>query len=500
MSNRLNKPTSLPLSDFSGVGFCFDNSYTSLSDKIYSKSMPTPVRCPKLLLLNKGLAKNLNLDFSIIANEHIAQLFSGNISPAGSGYIAMGYAGHQFGYFTMLGDGRALLMGEHINKNKLRSDIQLKGVGKTKFSRNGDGRAALGPVLREYIISEAMHALNIPSTRSLAVVKTGEDVLREKTLKGAVLTRVANSHIRIGTFQYIASFNDHSLLKEFFNYALCRHFPFLINKKNPAVSFLKEVMDKQIDLVVNWMRVGFVHGVMNTDNVSISGETIDYGPCAFVDAYDPDVVFSSIDLQGRYSFKKQPAIMHWNMVRLAESLLPLIHQKQDVAIKIAGEVLGEYGVFYKERWFEMMGKKLGLEKKQRGDERLITDLLSWMYKSGADYTNTFFYLSEKDVLKKDFFKDGFFSEWYISWQKRLGRGDSATADVYRIMEKHNPAVIPRNHNVEESLYFADVKEDLDLVKKLIKVLKFPYNRKIERGDYQSPPPSGAAKYKTFCGT
>ena len=304
------------------IGWCFDNTYSKLPDPFKEKIGPVPVKNPELVILNKNLSKELNLDFSNLDNKKISELFSGNSLPLGSSSIAQAYAGHQFGHFTMLGDGRAVLIGEHLSKKKDRYDIQFKGSGKTTFSRNGDGRAALGPMLREYIISEAMHNLNIPTTRSLAVVKTGEDVIRETPLKGAILTRVALSHIRVGTFQYIAARDKKDELEILLNYVIQRHYPNIQNSKNKAIDLLKVVMEKQIDLVVNWMRVGFIHGVMNTDNMSISGETIDYGPCAFMDTYDPKTVFSSIDQMGRYAYCNQPVITKWNLCLLYTSPSP----------------------------------------------------------------------------------------------------------------------------------------------------------------------------------
>ena len=311
------------------IGWHFDNTYSKLPESFISKTSPILVKSPELTILNDNLAKELSLDFSSISKENLSKLFSGNLLPEGSNAISQAYAGHQFGHFTMLGDGRAVLMGEHISKNNERFDIQFKGSGKTPFSRNGDGRAALGPMLREYIISEAMHALNIPTTRSLAVVKTGEEVIREDALQGAILTRVASSHIRVGTFQYITARQNEDELKILVNYTIDRHYPKIKDSKNQALDLLKVLIEKQIDLVINWMRVGFVHGVMNTDNMTISGETIDYGPCAFMDTYDPQTVFSSIDQLGRYAYFNQPSVTKWNLARLAECLIPLINENKD---------------------------------------------------------------------------------------------------------------------------------------------------------------------------
>ena len=350
------------------IGWKFDNTYSSLSQSMLSKLNPTPVKTPELILFNHSLSKEIDLDFSEIDDKELALIFSGNQLPEGSESIAQAYAGHQFGHFTILGDGRALTIGEHLDKNKNRYDIQFKGSGITPYSRNADGRAALGPMLREYIISEAMHNLGVPTTRSLAVIKTGEEVVRESILKGAILTRVASSHIRVGTFQYALISKNKNDLKTLFDYTLKRHYPNIKKSGSSAVDLLKVVLEKQIDLICNWMRIGFIHGVMNTDNMTISGETIDYGPCAFMNKYDPATVFSSIDLQGRYSFFNQPGITKWNLARLAESFIPLIDKNKDKAIKIATETINNFDEFYKKNWLSMMRKKLGLFGDEPNDE------------------------------------------------------------------------------------------------------------------------------------
>ena len=342
------------------INWNFDNTYFNLPGVFRESIKPIPVKKPGLVLLNNNLADNLSLDFSNLNNQELSELFSGNYLPVGSNSLAQAYAGHQFGHFTMLGDGRAVLIGEHLSKDNKRYDIQFKGSGKTTFSRNGDGRAALGPMLREYIVSEAMHGLKIPTTRSLAVVKTGENVIRETSLQGAILTRVASSHIRVGTFQYIAARQKKDELEILLNYVINRHYPNIKDSKNKAIELLNIVMIKQIDLIVNWIRVGFIHGVMNTDNMSISGETIDYGPCAFMDTYDPKTVFSSIDQMGRYAYCNQPVITKWNLSRFAECLIPLIDNDQEKAIKLATEKINSFEKKYEEKWLNMMRKKLGL--------------------------------------------------------------------------------------------------------------------------------------------
>ena len=335
--------------EISKIGWHFDNSYSKLPNTMLSKLSPVPVKAPKLAILNHSLSKELGLNFSNTSDENLASMFAGNLLPEGSDTIAQAYAGHQFGYFTMLGDGRAIVIGEHISKNNKRFDIQFKGSGKTPFSRNGDGRAALGPMLREYIISEAMHGLNIPTTRSLAVVKTGEDVIRETPLPGAILTRVAASHIRVGTFQYMTATEDEKNLKTLADYTIDRHYPNIKNSNTTALDLLKIVIEKQTKLVTDWMRVGFIHGVMNTDNMTISGETIDYGPCAFMDVYDPETVFSSIDQHGRYAYFNQPGITKWNLARFAETLIPLINDNKDKAIEIATETINSFAGLYKKK-------------------------------------------------------------------------------------------------------------------------------------------------------
>ena len=374
------------------IGWHFDNTYSKLSESFRERIKPVPVNNPELVILNERLASKLNLDFSKIDKKKLSKIFSGNLLPNGSNSIAQAYAGHQFGHFTMLGDGRAVLIGEHTTKANKKYDIQFKGSGKTAFSRNGDGRAALGPMLREYIISEAMNGLNIPTTRSLAVVKTGENIQRETALQGAILTRVASSHIRVGTFQYIAARQKGNELKTLLDYTIDRHYPEIKDSNNKAIDLLNLLIERQCDLVVNWMRVGFIHGVMNTDNMTVSGETIDYGPCAFMDAYDPKTVFSSIDQMGRYAYCNQPLITKWNLARFAECLIPLIDNDQDKAVKIATETINSFEKKYEEKWMNMMRNKLGLFGLDNKDKFLILDLLTWMHEKKADYTNTFCHL------------------------------------------------------------------------------------------------------------
>ncbi len=482
------------------IGWRFDNSYTSLPKVMLTQLSPVPVKSPKLIILNHSLSKELGLNFSSISNEDLASMFAGNILPEGSQSFAQAYAGHQFGHFTMLGDGRAIIIGEHITQNNKRFDVQFKGSGITPYSRNADGRAALSPMLREYVISEAMHALNIPTTRSLAVVTTGENVIRETPLPGAILTRVASSHIRVGTFQYAAMYNDIKLLKTLVDYAIERHYPELKGKNNLALELLKVVTEKQTELVTNWMRVGFIHGVMNTDNMTISGETIDYGPCAFMDTYDPETVFSSIDYQGRYAYFNQPGITKWNLLRFAETLIPLINEKEDRAIEITKETVNNFGTLYKKYWFEMMRKKIGLFGEQTQDENLINDLLIWMNQNKADYTNTFCSLMKEDIKKEKLFQNSTFVEWYKRWSVRITKNKKSPELSLNLMRANNPLVIPRNHKVEETLNAASNNANLMPLHDLLKYLKKPYENQPEISNYQIVPESNGKIYKTFCGT
>ena len=481
------------------AGWRFDNTYSKLPESFLSNTSPTPVKSPELTILNDSLVEDLGLNFSKLNKENLSKLFSGNTLPEGSKAISQAYAGHQFGNFTMLGDGRAVLMGEHISKNNERLDVQFKGSGKTPFSRNGDGRAALGPMLREYIISEAMHALNIPTTRSLAVVKTGEDVVREEMLPGGILTRVASSHLRVGTFQYIATRQNENELKLLVNYTIDRHYPNINQSKNKALDLLKVLMERQIDLVINWMRVGFIHGVMNTDNMTISGETIDYGPCAFMDTYDPQTVFSSIDRLGRYAYFNQPSITKWNLARFAECLIPLIDEDKDKAIDIATKEINSFEKVYELKWLNMMRDKLGLFGEDPKDQVLILDLLTWMHKNKADYTNTFCFLMNIKIKNDEIYKDENFLIWKKRWEDRLKLNNNTHEKFLKLMRSVNPLIIPRNHKVEEALEAA-INNDLTQLKKLIKILENPYHDQKNIIDYQSSPSLSGQKYQTFCGT
>ncbi len=481
------------------IGWQFDNTYSKLSSTLITKINPTPVKSPKLILFNKSLAEEIDLNFNNVDEKKISMILSGNELPEGTDTISQAYAGHQFGHFTILGDGRAHIIGEHITHKNKRYDIQFKGSGKTPYSRTADGRAALGPMLREYIISEAMHYLNIPTTRSLAVVETGEQVIREKQLRGAILTRIASSHIRVGTFQYALISKEANDLKTLFNYTIKRHYPSIEEKESPAAELLKVVIDKQIQLICDWMRVGFIHGVMNTDNMTISGETIDYGPCAFMNIYDPNTVFSSIDLHGRYSYFNQPSVARWNLERFAESLLPLIDCDIEKSKKIAIDILSKFETKYKETWLNMMRAKLGLINKEPSDESLIIELLNWMQKNKVDYTNTFCFLMDELYYVDEIYKNTEFLTWKKKWDLRR-KNFIDINDSIKLMKKANPLIIPRNHLVEEALKKASEKDDFKKLKQLLKILQEPYKQFEFISDYQKFPKKGFKNYKTFCGT
>jgi len=481
------------------IGWHFDNTYSKLPKSFLENIKPVPVKDPKLIILNKNLAEQLNLDFSKFSDTDLAKMFSGNSLPEGSETIAQAYAGHQFGHFTMLGDGRAVMLGEHLDKKNNRFDIQFKGSGRTSFSRSGDGRAVLGPMLREYIISEAMHALNIPTTRSLAVVSTGEEVIREQMLPGAILTRVASSHIRVGTFQYIAATQNADDLKTLFNYTIDRHYPEIKDSKTKALDLLNLLMQKQCELVINWMRVGFIHGVMNTDNMTVSGETIDYGPCAFMDQYHPQTVFSSIDQNGRYSYNNQPRITKWNIARFAECIIPLIDQDEQKAISIATETINNFEKLYEEKWLNMMRDKLGLFGEDRDDKHLIFELLTWMENNKADFTNTFCNLMEIQSIKDPIYQNQEYLNWTAKWKKRLEKNNTGKEKYLELMRSVNPIFIPRNHKVEEALKDAS-ENKLETLNQLLEVIKYPYKDNGMLMDYQRPMSNENGDYKTFCGT
>jgi len=479
------------------VGWHFDHSYIKLPKDFFVEQLPVKVQKPKLILLNEPLLKALGLDKEALSHEAWGSIFSGNTIPENAYPIAQAYAGHQFGHFTLLGDGRAVLIGEQINPDGKRFDIQLKGSGQTPYSRRGDGRAALGPMLREYIISEAMHALNIPTTRSLAVVVTGESIMRDELLPGAVLTRIAKSHIRVGTFQFASTLNDIQKLKALADYTIDRHYPECKEKDNPYLAFLNAVIERQALLVVQWMHIGFIHGVMNTDNMSISGETIDYGPCAFMDHYHPETVFSSIDRQGRYGYANQAPIAQWNLARFAETLLPLIDQDTDKSIELATQSVNSFSDLFQVSWLKGMRQKIGLIDEKASDIDLINELLILMQKNKADYTLTFRHLSSDAILKDVIFEDASFKTWYSKWMHRIQKQKDGEKTSKLMMLKHNPAVIPRNHLVERALSLAGIKQDYKLLNDLVSALQNPYeDSKI----FSEPPLEEDKSYQTFCGT
>jgi uncharacterized protein YdiU (UPF0061 family) len=482
------------------AGWKFDNTYARLPGAFYARLNPVPVRKPKLVVFNAALAEFLGLDPDALKGEEGAAVFSGNRIPEGAEPLAQAYAGHQFGSFTMLGDGRAILLGEQVTPKAERYDIQFKGSGKTPFSRQGDGRAALGPMLREYIISEALHALGIPTTRSLAVVTTGEPVFRETALQGAILTRTAASHIRVGTFEYAAARGKPDEIRILADYTIGRHFPELAADKNPYLALLGAVMERQASLVARWLMVGFIHGVMNTDNMSLCGETIDYGPCAFMDTYDPDTVFSSIDYHGRYAYGRQPQIAQWNLARFGETLLPLIHEDPQAAVSLANEAISGFTDRFSDSWLAGMRAKLGLSNREADDGALAGDLLDWMHRHGADFTNTFRDLASGSVPEASVFRTPDFRQWFERWQARLERQPDSREASRRLMNAHNPAVIPRNHRVEEALAAAVDRADFTVMEKLLGVLSRPYQDPPEQSEYHLPPPPSAQPYRTFCGT
>lgn len=482
------------------AGWQFDNSYARLPAAFHSRVRPTPVSEPRLVVLNGALARELGLDPEALADPSHAGHFTGNTLPAGADPIAQAYAGHQFGNFTRLGDGRAILLGEQITPDGRRVDIQLKGSGPTPYSRRGDGRAALGPMLREHLVSEAMHALGIPTTRSLAVAVTGEPVFREQPLRGAVLTRVAASHIRVGTFEYLAALGDHGSLRALVEHTVARHLPDRVSDANPAATLLADAVERQASLVAQWLRVGFVHGVMNTDNVALSGETIDYGPCAFLDAYDPGAVFSSIDHQGRYAFGNQPQIAAWNLARLAEALLPVLDDRPEAGLETARAIVESFPGRFRDQWHAQLRSKLGLSTTEPEDTPLGEELLRWMHRAGADYTATFRQLGKTPTGPAPDGSDPEFLQWQRRWLERAGREPGFPESVADRMRRANPAVIPRNHVVESALEAAAGPGDLTLFHRVLAAVQKPYDESGQPDDLLNPPPPGTPRCRTFCGT
>jgi uncharacterized protein YdiU (UPF0061 family) len=481
------------------AGWRLEHTYAGLPPHLYADAAPTQVREPRLVAFNRSLATTLGLEPEALEGPEGAAIFAGNVLPPDARPIAQAYAGHQFGHFTVLGDGRAILLGEQVTPCGDRLDIQLKGAGQTRFSRRGDGRAALGPMLREYIISEAMYALGIPTTRSLAVVTTGEPVYREAQLRGAVLTRVAASHIRVGTMQWTAAHGDAQATRALADYTLARHYPELAESPEPHLALFRAIGARQAALIARWQLVGFIHGVMNTDNMALSGETIDYGPCAFMDAYDPATVFSSIDEAGRYAYGNQPAIAQWNLARLAEAMLPLFDPDVDSAVAKATGVLEDFANLFEQHRLDGMRAKLGLFTREEDDAALAGDLLAWMQRRAADFTNTFRSLSKGRLVEDSGDADSELAAWHDRLLARRGRQPQSPADAEGLMRRHNPAVIPRNHRVEEALAAAADRDDFSVMARLLDVLATPFDHERDLPMF-SEPGSSPRPYRTFCGT
>ncbi|WP_295584362.1 YdiU family protein [uncultured Lamprocystis sp.] len=479
----------------------FDNTYARLPGHFYARLAPVPVAGPQLVKLNTALAVTLGLDPAALDTPEGLAMFAGNQVPAGAEPLAMAYAGHQFGHFVpQLGDGRAILLGEITDPQGTRFDIHLKGSGRTPFSRGGDGRAWLGPVLREYVISEAMHALGIPTTRALAVVTTGEPVYREATRPGAVLTRVARGHVRVGTFEYFAARADHAALRHLADYVIARHDPALAGAEQPYLALLDAVIGRQADLIARWLGVGFIHGVMNTDNMSITGETIDYGPCAFMDTYHPETVYSSIDRHGRYAYANQPRIAQWNLVSLAQSLLPLLDENQEQAVEIAQTAVDTFMPRFERAYLAVFRAKLGLMDEQADDAEQIAGFLAALAADGADFTNSFRALGEVAAGKETRWSDGSaIAAWLPDWRARLAHETASPAERAARMRRANPAVIPRNHQVEAALNAA-VDGDLEPLDALLRILANPWETRPEHAPYTQAPQPHEVVRQTFCGT
>ena len=486
----------------------FSNSYARLPEHFFARLSPTPVARPRLITFNELLASELGVDTRGLEPDGLAAMFAGNVMPPGAEPIAMAYAGHQFGNFVpQLGDGRAILLGEVLDRNGERRDVQLKGAGRTPFSRRGDGRGALGPVLREYLVSEAMHALGIPTTRALAAVSTGEPVYRDRQLPGAVLTRVASSHIRVGTFQYFAARGDREAVERLADYVIDRHFPDARDAERPRLALLQAVVERQALLIARWMHVGFIHGVMNTDNTALSGETIDFGPCAFMDSYDPATAFSAIDDLGRYAYGNQPTIAQWNLARFAESLLPLLDPSLERAVELANEAIFAFTSRFQEHWLAGMRDKLGISGNEEGDLELARALLRAMHENAADFTLTFRRLCDAaadekgDANVRGLFADpGAYDSWAARWRSRLVVERLAPNERAQAMRNVNPAFIPRNHRVEKALGAAIEYGDFSPFTELLTVLSRPYEDQAVFADYANPPQTAERVFRTFCGT
>jgi len=480
-------------------GLNFDNTYLDLNSKMVSGIEPKIVGNPELIVLNKKLANELELDIDFLSSKKGNALLSGMTNEFGP-LFAQAYAGHQYAHFTMLGDGRALMLGEHVTSDKKRVDLQLKGSGTTPYSRKGDGKATLYSMLREYLISESLHALNIPTTRSLAVIKTNEKIRRSQYEEGAILTRVASSHIRVGTFEYAKAYGGTDLVKELADYTINRHYKELANSNNKYQEFLHQVIKRQASLIAKWQSVGFIHGVMNTDNMLISGETIDYGPCAFMDAYDPQTVFSSIDTQGRYAYQNQPYIGSWNLARFAETILELLSQENEEAVKIANNELQKYGTYFHQYLLTNMSAKIGIKNPTEEDKLLIDELLSMMEKYEADYTNSFVSITKNAFEELSFYKTDEWDEWFKKWTRALGYRQLDIIERINLMKKSNPVIIPRNHIVEEALTLAAKQNDYSLYNIVLEKLQKPFDYLVKHEEKFTKFNENSREYVTYCGT
>jgi uncharacterized protein YdiU (UPF0061 family) len=500
----MSRPTP-PLRESPGLTL-LPSSFAQLPPALHERVAPTPVSRPALIRINDALAAELQLPVTALGADLLASLFSGNVLPAGTEPIAMGYAGHQFGGFVpQLGDGRAILLGEAQARDGRRYDIQLKGSGRTRYSRRGDGRVALGPVLREYVVSEAMHALGIPTTRALAAVTTGETVQRELPLPGAILTRVAASHVRVGTFEFAATLPDGQPLRALVGHVIERLYPSARTEASPALALLRRVVERQASLVAQWMHVGFIHGVMNTDNMALSGETIDFGPCAFMDAYDPATVFSAIDTQGRYAYGNQPPIAQWNLARLAETLLPLLDADPERAVSLAEDMLAHFATCFRERWLWGLRAKLGLTRAEEGDLALGERFLTLLQQQRVDFTLAFRRLCDAAdapaslSVRSLFDAPEAFDAWAVDWRRRLDAEGVPAAERAQAMRHANPLYIPRNHLIEEAIAAA-VQGDFGLVAELVEVLSRPFDAQPGRERFALPPQPDQQVFRTYCGT
>ena len=490
------------------INFGFDNSYARLPERFFQRISPVPVKMPDLIYINSPLVENLGLNLDALYGETGAAIFSGNLIPRGADPIALAYGGHQFGNFVpQLGDGRAVLLGELFDSSGKRWDMQLKGSGQTAFSRNGDGRAALGPVIREYIISEAMHALGIPTNRSLALVTTGENVYRESAVPGAILTRLASSHVRVGTFEFFAARRDIEAVKILADYTIDRLYPEIKGGVNPYFELIERVVEVQASLIASWMQVGFIHGVMNTDNMTISGETIDYGPCAFMDSYDPMTVFSSIDQFGRYAYENQSKIGQWNLACLSECLLPLLGENQEKSIAMVKEIIEGFTSKFSDYWLDGMREKIGLRTSRSGDLSIVQQLLDLMQKHGVDFTLLFRRLCDaadekanSEELTDIFSGDGLWGDWLVRWRKRLEEEPRTPREIAKAMRSVNPIFIPRNHLVEQAIYSAVDKNDFSSMETLLELTSSPYLDRPSFEKYSAAPQPEERIFQTFCGT